>query len=176
MKKSYFEDVAEFHQQFFLPLSAEAFPPSTVNSRFRTPQIPSAAEVDFRGAFMLEEIREFFVGYGEKDLAKMADALVDLVWVALGTAHYMGVPFDALWDEVKRANMEKRPWKEGDPLKPRNALGLEIVKPEGWKPPDIAGVITEFRRVFGFKPDDFVLDEGAFGGDLDPYSPGAQGP
>lgn len=147
---NYFDDVGEFHGRFNLPISAESVQPT--HPLIRGPQIPLKNEVDFRTAFMLEEISEFIQGYGARDMAKMADALVDLAWVTLGTAHYMGIPFDSLWREVKRANMEKRPWKEGDPIKPRNTTGLEIVKPDGWRPPDIHGVIQEFRKATGFHP------------------------
>lgn len=135
----YFESVAQFHDKFSLPVSSES------RSDGRTPQLLTEEEMDFRTAFLFEEINEMIQGYGEKDLAKVADAIVDAVYVLLGTAHCMGLPFDALWTEVQRANMAKRPWQEGDPLKPRNAVGLDVVKPEGWRPPDIAGVLKRFR-------------------------------
>lgn len=147
---NYFDDVALFHVSFQLPVSVESVPPS--HPLTRAPGIPTSQEVDFRTAFLFEEISEFVRGYGERDLSKMSDALVDIVWVALGTAHYLGIPFDALWKEVRRANMEKRPWQEGDQIKPRNTMGLEVTKPEGWKPPNIAGVIKNFRKAYGFPP------------------------
>lgn len=136
---NYFDDVGKFHEKFNLPVADSA----TESAHCRLPQLLSRKEFNFRTAFLFEEIRELIEGYGEQDLAKMADALVDIVYVALGTAHYAGVPFDELWKEVQRANMEKRPWQEGDPVKPRNTTGLEIVKPEGWISPDIRGILEK---------------------------------
>lgn len=123
---SMFDDVGEFHEKMNLPTSS-----------IREPQFVSEGEFNFRTAFLFEEKRELIEGFAERDLAKVADALADLVWVALGTAHYFGIPFNEVWEEVRRANMAKRPWQEGDPLKPRNVVGLEVVKPLGWRPPDI---------------------------------------
>lgn len=146
---NYFDDVAEFHDRFQLPISAESAP--ITHPLVRSPQVLSESEFNYRDSFLHEEHREFIEGYAEEDLGKMADALVDLVWVALGTAHYLGIPFDALWREVKLANMEKRPWQDGDPIKPRNALGLEVVKPEGWTPPRIHRIIRAFAVANGFR-------------------------
>lgn len=145
---NYFDDVAEFHVSMGLPVSAESMVPTEIS---QTPTPIEFSAFNYRLAFLFEEIRELIEGNVKQDLAKVADALVDIVWVALGTAHYAGIPFDALWEEVKRANMEKRPWKEGDPIKPRNALGLEVVKPDGWRPPDIDGVLRKFRETFGWR-------------------------
>lgn len=146
---NYFNDVGAFHDRFDLPVSIEIF--SLVPPRARSPQIPSTKEFDYRLAFIFEEVTELVKGFERNDLPAFADALVDLVWVVLGTAHYAGIPFDALWKEVQRANMEKRPWVEGDPLKPRNTTGLEVVKPVGWRPPDIHGVIRDFQTAHGFR-------------------------
>lgn len=72
----------------------------------------------------------------EQDLEKAADALADLVYVALGTAHMMGLPFEAVWAEVQRANMTKvRATGDDDPRSKRGS-SLDVVKPEGWKAPD----------------------------------------
>lgn len=168
---NYFDDVAAFHDKMGLPVSAESTEPGYGN--VRPPQIIDLKEFNYRLAFLFEEIAELIMSHSQENLAKSADALVDIVWVALGTAHYFGIPFDALWREVQRANMEKRPWQEGDPLKPRNAAGLEVVKPEGWRPPDIDGVIRDFQAAHGFRKSpkqEFVLDEGAFGGEPDEYA------
>ena len=44
-------------------------------------------------------------------LAKLADALTDLVYVIDGTAHEYGIPFEEIWDVVQEANMNKL-WTE----------------------------------------------------------------
>ena len=165
---NFFDDVGRFHGKFNLPVSHETWRRTGTSK----PGLISKRDFDFRVNFMHEEIRELIEGNAQGNLTQIADALVDLVYVALGTAHYFGLPFQALWDEVHRANMEKQPWKEGDPVKPRNASGLEVVKPEGWLPPDIEGVIRDFRDYHGMKNPEggFTLEEGAFGGEPDEYT------
>ena len=145
---NYFDDLSQFHQKMGLPVSAESVTPVEIS---QAPGALSSSDFQFRLSFLYEEIRELIEGQTNRDLSKISDALVDIVYVALGTAHYAGIPFDALWQEVQRANMEKRPWREGDPIKPRNTTGLEITKPEGWRPPDIDGVLKKFREAFGFR-------------------------
>lgn len=100
--------------------------------------------------FLQEELDEFVLGCGfefsgidengdnqdglynngkEQDMGLMADALIDLVYVAKGTAVMMGLPWDELWDDVQRANMAK---VRG--ISHRGNL-VDCVKPEGWVPP-----------------------------------------
>lgn len=138
---SYFEDVGDFHLKFDLPVSKEYAIASD-----RLPQLLDDKEMEFRTAFLFEEIRELLMAEGQVDLPKMADAIVDTIYVLLGTAHYMGLPFDQLWKAVHEANMKKRPWKKGDLIKPRNTQGFEVTKPLGWEPPDIAGIIRSFHE------------------------------
>lgn len=147
--RSYFDDVGKFHVKMGLPVALLAEGGRTpVDGRLPVevqPQLLERVVLDFRTDFLFEELREWIEANAEGDLARAADALVDLVYVALGTAHFMGLPFNALWNEVQRANLEKRPWREGDPIKPRNSVGaLDIVKPEGWRPPDVEGVLGRF--------------------------------
>lgn len=130
-KRTYFTDVAAFHAKMGLPVAANGR-----GSRLLTP-----SEFKYRDNFIHEEHREFIEAYGERDVAKMTDALADLIYVALGTAHYMGVPFDQVWDAVQKANLAKRPWREGDPVKPRNMVSFEVTKPEGWRPPAVDEII-----------------------------------
>lgn len=146
-QRNYFDDVGVFHAKFNLPVSEESAMVTTqVNND--PPRILTKREFEFRTAFLYEEQREFTEAHAMGDLARCADALADIVWVALGTAHLMGLPFDAVWNEVKRANYAKRPWSDGDPVKPRNVVGLEIVKPEGWQPPDIEQALETFMANF----------------------------
>lgn len=63
-------------------------------------------------------------------LSDQADALVDLVYFALGTLHQMGVDAQRVWDEVHRANMTK---KRGTT---KRGVDNDAYKPEEWKAPD----------------------------------------
>jgi predicted HAD superfamily Cof-like phosphohydrolase len=113
-----------------------------------------------RANFMLEELREFADASGlalhndkfvpmvnAQSLAGQADALVDLVYVALGTASLMGLPWDELWDDVHQANMRKLLGSQGD-----------VVKPPGWRGPQTEAILEEA----GYDPDhpDTIDDPG----------------
>lgn len=124
-EKTMFEMVGQFHDKMGL-----------ANANDTPPRLLTHDQFKFRTAFLAEELIEFVECHGLADLPGCADALVDLAWVAMGTAHLMGVPFDACLKHVFDANMQKRPWKEGDKIKPRNNTAGEIVKPEGWQAPD----------------------------------------
>lgn len=97
--------------------------------------------------FMQEELNEFAFAstmsiHGvsetlkEQDLALQADALVDLVYVALGTAVMMGLPWTHLWDDVHRANMAKVPGTTH-----RGNL-VDVCKPEGWEGPKTLHILV----------------------------------
>ena len=83
-----------------------------------------------RIAFMEEEIEELGQAYIEKDLVGVADALADLVYVALGTAHMMGIPFDKVFRVVHAANMQKVRGMT------KRGMVYDAVKPEGWVGPE----------------------------------------
>lgn len=132
---SNYNDVGEFHKKFELPVyeGASAIPVE----RWRDADLMA-----YRIKFMQEELDEFVAGLGDGDIAQMADALIDLAYVVYGTAHFLGLPWDALWDDVQRANMAKvRAAKDGSDSKRGSAW--DVVKPEGWTPPRTADVLRD---------------------------------
>lgn len=134
---SNFTDVGIFHRKFGL---------YSVNTQGIGPREVSPELVQFRINFMQEELDEFKEAYETKDYAKLADALVDLVYVAMGTAHLFGFPWGRIWNSVQKANMAKRrALKDGSD----SARGSQwdIVKPEGWTPPNV----QEILRSYGWK-------------------------
>lgn len=124
-----FEDVQAFHEKFGLP-------------RPLAPVQLDADTAKFRVNFMCEELVEFQEALRTNDLAKQADALVDLVYVAMGTVVMMGLPWQALWDEVQRANMSKVRADHADDPRSARRHSLDVVKPVGWVPPDIEGALA----------------------------------
>jgi predicted HAD superfamily Cof-like phosphohydrolase len=134
MSEDVYKDVGEFHQKFGLPA-------------FETrPRDWDDELVDYRYKFLKEELDEFAEGVLDKDHAKMLDALIDLVYVAAGTAHLLGYPWYTGWDRVQTANMAKiRAAKDGSDSK--RGSSWDVVKPEGWTPPNIEEVL----RIYGFK-------------------------
>lgn len=77
---------------------------------------------------------------GVQDLAKIADGLIDLAYVVKGTAHFYGLPWQDLWDEVQRANMSKRRAATDGSDSTRKSR-LDVVKPADFVPPRIHDVL-----------------------------------
>ncbi len=67
------------------------------------------------------------------DITQLIHELTDLLYVAYGAIQACGVDPDPVFAEVHRANMAKM---DG----PRRADG-KVLKPEGWQPADVRGVI-----------------------------------
>ena len=91
--------------------------------------------LEFRTRFLQEELDELKDNVGNPE--EVVDALIDLCVVAIGTLDAYGIDSYKAWDEVLRANMNKRVGvKPGRP----NPLGLpDLMKPEGWEPPSHEG-------------------------------------
>lgn len=117
VRQSNFEDVYQFHAHFHL-----LHPSGPVHLTQR--------KLHERIAFMTEELQEFMLAVHEQDLVAQADALIDLVYVAQGTAVMLGLPWQDLWKAVHGANMTKqrRTSLTGD--------HHDVVKPEGWTSPE----------------------------------------
>jgi len=88
-----------------------------------------------RVQMMLEELVELCEAREGGDLPGQADALVDLVYFALGTAALMGLPWDAAFERVHRANMAKE--RVASAFESKRLNVLDVRKPPGWTPPDV---------------------------------------
>lgn len=123
------KDIEDFHKKFGLVYDGEPR------------MLPKDVE-EFRIKFMQEELQEYIDAETQE---KKFDALIDLVYVALGTSYLHGFPFGKGWTTVHRANMNKVRTKNPDDSK-RNS-SFDVVKPEGWKPPDIKKVLEHHRKL-----------------------------
>ena len=117
-------DLVNMYDHYMFPVHSE-------------PQLLSDKEMQDRVNYMLEEIHELVTAVARHDMAEIADALVDIVVFCKGTAVMMGLPWEQLWKEVMRANMDKRPGE--NPKRP--GFTHDLVKPEGWVPPRIQEVL-----------------------------------
>lgn len=125
-------DIKDFHEKFCLP--SAKFPMLLHDELFT-----------FRYKFLQEELDEFVDAHKRNDLHDAADALVDLVYVALGTAYLMGIPFDKCWNAVHVANMLKIRAKTVDDSK--RSSTYDVVKPEGWQKPDLCVYLTNGNKI-----------------------------
>jgi len=140
------EKLIEFHRAMNVPI-------------LPTPQIPSDERVRLRARLVVEEVFEFLEScfpccpgdirqlkpmlaslidvytVGPVDLPAAADALADIAYVIEGANLEFGIDSGPVLDEVHRANMAK----VGGPVR---GDGKQL-KPDGWTPPDIAGVLEK---------------------------------
>lgn len=119
---THYEDVLAFHDKMDIPRALVPTPLHLTPSGFE------------RLRHLREELDEYDRAADRGDVAGQADALVDLVYVAIGNAIAQGFPWDELWAEVHAANLRK----ERDP-----SLAKRVRKPAGWQPPDVAGILAE---------------------------------
>lgn len=91
-------------------------------------------ESNFRIQCMQEELDEYVSAVMTGHMTKQLDALVDLVYFALGTAVLQGFPFNEAFMLVHSANMEKvRCERAEDSLR---GSTFDVIKPEGWVAPE----------------------------------------
>jgi len=86
-----------------------------------------------------EELKEYRDAVDEKNLEKQLDALVDLVYVTLGTAHLHGFDFNEAFRRIHAANMKKTRARSGKESK--RGSSFDVIKPPGWKPPYLGDLI-----------------------------------
>lgn len=78
----------------------------------------------------MEELQEFTAAAMTGDMVEAADGLADLVYVTLGTAWMMGLPFEKIFDHVHNCNMKKRRGVGS------RGNAIDAIKPDGWQPPN----------------------------------------
>lgn len=112
------EEVKLFHKKFNHPVSS-------------CPKKMEKERAKKRYNWMLEEINEFLEAAEEGDIVEQADAMIDVIYFALGTLVEMGIKPDKLFDIVQYANMSKL-WEDGKPH--YNEMG-KVIKPSTWEDP-----------------------------------------
>lgn len=130
----------------FMALGRQATP-EKISSHDRT-------NLELRAKVMMEEIQEFQKACWRRSIARskeeideaeaeMMDALIDINYTTFGTMVTLGIDGDPFWDEVHRSNMSKVDGSLG-PIRFR-ADG-KILKPPGWTPPDLLGILRRMKE------------------------------
>lgn len=129
---SNFIDVGAFRQKMGLPISTY-------------PHLLTPEESSYFVRFILEEISEYMKAYEENSLVDAADAIIDLIYVALGCAHAMGLPFEELFKVVHSANMKKQP--ADDFIRSTRGRQYDVVKPIGWTGPEgeMIAILSQYK-------------------------------
>jgi predicted HAD superfamily Cof-like phosphohydrolase len=130
---SYFNDVKKFHDKFNLSYDGP-------------PRVLSAEEQGFRWRFLNEELAEVKEALLEEDVAQVAGELADVIWIACGMAHRMGINLDSHWSAIRDANMAKVKASAENPGKRGNAM--DIVKPPGWQRPNHDEILERTRQTY----------------------------
>lgn len=120
MSLDWTKDVLEFHAKMSYKNGED---PGVLNKK----------NYDQRLDYMFEELSEFIEA---KSLSNQADAMLDLIYFAIGTLLRMGIDPRFGWNEVHRANMDKTP---ADNHK-------HSIKPKGWVPPDPQILISRLNE------------------------------
>jgi predicted HAD superfamily Cof-like phosphohydrolase len=118
--------IAEFHEKFGL----------AYNEGPR--QLPTELK-EFRIKFLLEELTEYVSASFNENKAEQLDALIDIVYIALGTAYLQGFDFAEGFKRVHEANMKKVRATEASQSLRKSTL--DIVKPKGWQVPDLTDLV-----------------------------------
>jgi predicted HAD superfamily Cof-like phosphohydrolase len=142
------KDIREFHVKF--GLEYEGRPRSLYNENMDM----------FRFRFLVEELDEYQrsiialrqeltlppeidkdPGIIVEKLGQALDALVDLTYVAMGTAYLHGFDFEEAWRRVHEANMRKV--RVERPEDSKRGSGFDVIKPDGWEPPDHSDLVED---------------------------------
>lgn len=113
-------------QEFNETVLHDPFPPKPARS------IPDKVHTHLP-VFIEEELNELKQAINNQDVPETADALVDLIYFALGGLHQLGVDANKAFEIVHQANMTK---KCG--VKPSRGLEGDATKPAGWEAPDLS--------------------------------------
>ena len=127
-------DIKDFHEKFGLEYNGK-------------PRSLPGDMPDFRRDFMYEELQEYCDASVIDDKEEMFDALIDLMYVTLGTAYLHGFDFEEGWARVHAANMAKIRAVNTESAALVKAMGTgrdptyDVVKPEGWTPATLADLL-----------------------------------
>lgn len=139
------QDVTDFHNAMGQPVYRELHTPGDDRVKLRADLIFEEClefmESVFDGfeAYSYDDY-ETHVRWGtgvKVDHVALADGLADLIYVCIGAANEFGIPLDKVWAEVHRSNMAKI----GPNGEVKRREDGKVIKPDGWTPPDIAGVL-----------------------------------
>ena len=94
--KTQIEQLKDFHTAFGVNM-------------LKSPAIPSIERCELRQRILEEEVGELKEAWENDDIVKVADGIIDCLYILLGTAHEFGMQniLVEMFDEVHRSNMSK---------------------------------------------------------------------
>jgi predicted HAD superfamily Cof-like phosphohydrolase len=81
-----------------------------------------------------EEVGELISAEQHNNQVEQLDALIDILVVTIGAIHSMGADAEGAWKEVMQTNFAKVDHETGTVRKREDG---KVLKPVGWKPPEL---------------------------------------
>ena len=103
-------------------------------------QEPSEANYDMYLSLIAEEYNELADAIAADDKVEQLDALVDILVVTMGAIRAGGFDGEGAWREVMATNFAKI---DPDTGKVRKREDGKVLKPEGWRAPELAQFVGE---------------------------------
>jgi predicted HAD superfamily Cof-like phosphohydrolase len=122
--KKLIRSVEDFHRK------CGQYPPGGFPDDYNSPKRA------LRRNLIREEFEEFLEAEEHNDKVAVADALVDMIYVIVGTALEYKIPLEEVFDEIQRSNMTK--FIDGYIREDG-----KYMKGKSYRPPDIEGIINE---------------------------------
>ena len=91
-----------------------------------------------------EEHQEFLEATLSDDRVEQLDALIDILVVTIGAIHSAGFDAEGAWKEVMKTNFAK---VDHDTGKVRKREDGKVLKPVGWKSPELAQFLVQIIQV-----------------------------
>lgn len=143
-----FKTVKKFHEKFgiepFNYTNSETYP---TNDKLTKEQ---KAFLKFKYNHIKEEVKELNEAIKAQDYHEVMDAVTDIVWLSYGLVDVLGFNYwQAKYSHtiVKRANMSKE--LAGTPERSTRGNAMDIIKPEGWTPPNY-GPLEHIKGPFSY--------------------------
>ena len=102
------------------------------------PQVLNRERLLFALTAMYEELHEFTVANNNNNIGEALDAMIDLIYFALGRVYELGISaelFDKCWNIVQEKNMAKKRGTKN------RGTDQDAMKPEGWQAADLGELL-----------------------------------
>lgn len=137
-------DVILFHEACDVPIHHSPVIPPAERIKLRRMLLDEESSETSEAMFELEQILDETLQATPDRIdvlmAEVADGLADTIYVAIGAALEFGIPLTEVWSRVQAANMAKVDANTG---KVRRREDGKVLKPDGWKEPDILGALKD---------------------------------
>lgn len=104
----------------------------------KTSKVLNRERLLFALTAMYEELHEFTVANNSNNIGEALDAMIDLIYFALGRCYEMGISkeqFYSCWKIVQEKNMQKTLGKKN------RGTDVDAIKPEGWEAANLNEVL-----------------------------------